>query len=253
MQDKGVKIVMKIGIISDIHSNIIALEEVLKRFEIEKVDKIICLGDVIGIGPYPEKCVQKLIEKQNDIISYLNGNHEKYLIGGIPKTNHNEKNERILTEEEINTHKWNHNRLNEKQIKFIKTLKYKDIINIENIKIVVEHYPMDLQGNYKKYYSFPSEDILEDLFEERDARIFLFGHTHSPYYKVVNSKYYINPGSLGCPSKTGCASVGILKVAKEEISYENIQVEYDVNKVIRDIRKLNYPLNDFMIKKFYHK
>jgi len=38
---------MKIGVISDIHGNIDALEIVLKQFENDKVEKIICLGDLI--------------------------------------------------------------------------------------------------------------------------------------------------------------------------------------------------------------
>ena len=42
---------MKIGIITDIHSNIIALNGVLNKFENLNVDKIICCGDIIGIGP----------------------------------------------------------------------------------------------------------------------------------------------------------------------------------------------------------
>lgn len=46
---------MKLGIITDIHSNIIALNEVLKEFEKIKIDKIICCGDIIGIGPNPEE------------------------------------------------------------------------------------------------------------------------------------------------------------------------------------------------------
>lgn len=242
---------MRIGIISDIHGNILALEEVLKKFETENIDKIICLGDVIGIGPYPEKCVQKLVDIQENIISYVNGNHEKYLLNGIPKTNHNEKNGRLLTEEEKSTHKWNHNRLNKEQVEYIKNLKDKDILNIGDNKIVIEHYPTDLDKNHKKFYNIPKEDILEELFEEKDANIFLFGHTHTAYYKVMNSKYFINPGSLGCPSNTSCASVGVLEIDKKSINYKNIQVEYDVKKVIDDIRTLNYPLSDFMIKRFY--
>ena len=41
---------MKIGIISDVHSNIEALENVFKKFEEQKIEKVICLGDIIGIG-----------------------------------------------------------------------------------------------------------------------------------------------------------------------------------------------------------
>ena len=39
---------MNIGIISDIHGNIDALDSVLKKLEEKQVDKIICLGDIIG-------------------------------------------------------------------------------------------------------------------------------------------------------------------------------------------------------------
>ncbi|MDE5766402.1 MAG: metallophosphoesterase family protein, partial [Clostridia bacterium] len=44
---------MKIGIITDVHSNVIALDKVIQMFNAEKCDKIICCGDIIGIGPYP--------------------------------------------------------------------------------------------------------------------------------------------------------------------------------------------------------
>ena len=46
--EKGMEFNMKIGIISDIHGNIDALNSVLKMLEKEEVDKIICLGDFIG-------------------------------------------------------------------------------------------------------------------------------------------------------------------------------------------------------------
>ena len=53
---------MKLGIITDIHSNIIALNEVLKKFEKIKIDKILCCGDIIGIGSSPEEVIQALMQ-----------------------------------------------------------------------------------------------------------------------------------------------------------------------------------------------
>ena len=50
---------MKIGIISDIHGNKKALDAVLKQLEKENIDKIICLGDLIGGAPRSEEVVQK--------------------------------------------------------------------------------------------------------------------------------------------------------------------------------------------------
>ena len=51
---------MKIGIITDVHNNVIALNSMLAVFEEEGCDEIICCGDIIGIGPFPEETVQRI-------------------------------------------------------------------------------------------------------------------------------------------------------------------------------------------------
>ena len=48
---------MKIAIISDIHGNLEALKATLKDIEKRKVDKIICLGDIIAKGVHPKECI----------------------------------------------------------------------------------------------------------------------------------------------------------------------------------------------------
>ena len=93
---------MKIGIITDIHSNITALNTVLNEFDKIKVDKIICCGDIIGIGPKPEETVQELIQRR-DILIAVKGNHEQYLLEGLPINVHD--NKRTMGLEEIDNHK----------------------------------------------------------------------------------------------------------------------------------------------------
>lgn len=75
---------MRLGIITDIHSNKQALKAVLEKFDEINIDKIICCGDIIGIGPNPEEVTQMLMERK-DILIAVRGNHEKYLIDGLPK------------------------------------------------------------------------------------------------------------------------------------------------------------------------
>ena len=58
---------MKIGLISDIHGNKKALDTVLEQLEKKNIDKIICCGDIIGIGPCPEETI-KLLLKDNKIM-----------------------------------------------------------------------------------------------------------------------------------------------------------------------------------------
>ena len=63
--------------ISDIHANIDALEAVLKDIRDFPVRGIFCLGDIVGYGPEPGACVQRVIETCS--VSVL-GNHEAMLL-----------------------------------------------------------------------------------------------------------------------------------------------------------------------------
>lgn len=246
---------MKIGVFSDTHSNIDALKKVFEEFERREVEKVICLGDTIGIGPYPRECETFLMEQyaNRKFLSYIRGNHENYLLKGIPERNHFDEGAEPLSEEEKGTHRWNHANLTEEQKIFIQNLPNRDVIEVEGKKIVLEHYPMDEKGKFKTFHKLPTEEQLEKSFEIKDADIYLFGHTHVRCFYNENNKYFINPGSLGCPINVGGASCGILTIEDGNIDYEQLTVEYDIDKVIGEIKELNYPLNWFMIKVFYGK
>lgn len=244
---------MKIGIISDIHSNIDALKSVFKEFDRRGIDNVICLGDVIGIGPFPNECMEFLMERSDKFLGYIRGNHENYLFKGIPERKHNEKDAEPLSEDERRTFKWNHSKLTDKVKEFIRDLKNRDVIEIDGKVIVLEHYPMDENGKYKKFHKNPTLEELEESFDKKDADVYLFGHTHERCFFEEDGKLFINPGSLGCPIGTGGASCGILTIENDIASYNQLTVGYDVEKVINDIKNLKYPLNWLMIKIFYGK
>ena len=52
---------MRYGIITDIHSNLTALRAVLRQLDRMSCDRIICCGDIIGIGSNPEETVRETI------------------------------------------------------------------------------------------------------------------------------------------------------------------------------------------------
>ena len=156
-----------------------------------------------------------------------------------------------MTEEEMSTHYWNHSRLDKKEKEYIEKLKDRDILCIDGIKIVIEHYPMDENNKFKKFIKNPNENEIMEMFEIKDADIYLFGHTHSKYYLNKDNKYYINPGSLGCPINTNGANAGILEITNKNIQYTQLNIKYDINEVINEINNINYPLSKFMINNFY--
>ena len=241
---------MKIGIITDVHSNIIALNTVLNEFEKIKVDKIICCGDVIGIGPNPEETIQALI-KRKDILLAVRGNHEQYLLKGLPKNVHDDK--RAMSLEEIDNHEWTHSKLSENSKNFISQFKISNIIEIEEKKIYIVHYPNNEDGIYKKHIKNPTIKQNQEMFSGINADIFIYGHTHTISINNKNNKWYINSGSLGCPAKSNIANAGILEINKNEICYKQLKIEYNVNEVIKEIERLRFPFYKGILKIFYGK
>ena len=64
---------MRIAFISDLHSNLQALENVLGDAEARGVDEIICLGDIVDLGPEPGEVVNVLRDRN---IFSVRGNHD---------------------------------------------------------------------------------------------------------------------------------------------------------------------------------
>jgi len=214
---------MKLGVITDIHNNYIALEAVLNKFKPENIDGVICCGDILGIGPYPEETVQ-MVEAIPNLIAFVRGNHERYLVEGMPTEVPNSEN---MSYAEMEHHKWEHSLLSDDSKNFIAGLKDEEFLEINGKHIYVTHYPT---------LEYPGADII------------LFGHDHKG--SVSNS--YFNCGSLGCPHKSNnIARAGIL-IIDDEYTFTELNIEYDVAKVIAEIERLQYPDYGFILQIFYN-
>jgi predicted phosphodiesterase len=71
---------MRVAVLSDIHSNLHALEAVLADVDRQNVDRLWCLGDVVGYGPRPNECVA-LVRERADLS--LCGNHDLAAVGSL--------------------------------------------------------------------------------------------------------------------------------------------------------------------------
>ena len=69
---------MRTAVISDVHSNIEALSAVFSELDRTGIERIICLGDLVGYGADPEDCVN-LIKEKCDVV--IRGNHDNAVSG----------------------------------------------------------------------------------------------------------------------------------------------------------------------------
>lgn len=198
---------------------------------------------MIGIGINPNEVVEKLIKYKNKLVCVL-GNHEKYLLNGVPKYVHGTKKMSTL---EIQNHKYNHSKLNNKSIKFLKSLNSEEIININNKKIYITHYPVDTNGNY---YNIIEDNQIDKLFNNKTSNVFIYGHTHKYSINKINNKIYLNPGSLGCPKDKNLLSACILNI-DDKVSVEKIEIEYNTTNIINRITEIKMPFYDKILKIFY--
>ena len=80
---------MRLGLISDIHGDSVALELAWAHLTVLGADRIICAGDLVGYGPHPDRVVAFL---RDHAIDSVRGNHDRWAVErsdglpGVPST-----------------------------------------------------------------------------------------------------------------------------------------------------------------------
>lgn len=248
----------RIAIISDIHSNLEALKATFKDIEKRKVDKIICLGDIIAKGVHPKECL-KLIREKCDII--LQGNCDEHFSMEY-------KNIDEFNEEEQKRIKWNQSLINKEDREYLLNLLFCYEFYMSGSLVRLFHATpvansqavLNIDTIETKYKMFlPSENTIS----KEVADVVIYGHIHHPYLDKLYNKTLINVGSVGNSFdviRNTAKDSKALETTKSnyliiegeygrkdyssDISFQFIKVPYDIKKELEDedlnIEKENY-------------
>ena len=211
---------MKIAVISDIHGNLEALKKALENIEEKRVDTIVCLGDLVGYGPYPNEVVELIRERK--ILNIL-GNYDAAVL---------EEKFNYIRDNEVNKFcmPWAAKELNEENRAYLKSLPTQIILQFENKKLYFVH---GSNRSINEYLKEGSKEV-EEAMEEFDGDILVCAHTHMPYKKYFDNKLLLNDGSIGKP-KIGRpnGTYLIIDIQKENIETEMIEFIYDYEKTAK--------------------
>lgn len=231
---------MLYGIISDIHSNLEALDVVLSK--LYRVDKLICLGDIVGYGPNPNECVKKIRELK---IPTVAGNHDKAVTGGIDFSWFNQN-----AKDAVN---WTQREITEENLEYLKSIP--EVLAVNGFEIV--------HGSLRDPLHEYITNIIEAVptFQKMTKKLCFVGHSHTPIFIGLKAdgnydgnvlkdqdevlidnyeKVIINVGGVGQPrDRDPRASYGIYDSKTKIFSLH--RVEYNIEQVQRKMKEVGLP------------
>ncbi len=232
---------MRILVMSDIHANYTALEAVLE--DAGPTDEVWCLGDLVGYGPDPNICVERI--RELPMLTCLLGNHDVAAIGNMPFEAFNGDARRSLA--------WQERVLSLDNLEFLRSLP-------ENPKV---------RGDVTMAHGSPRDPVWEYIINTLSARLnfdyfdthwCFVGHSHiqcmfqldevrnrvkmeAPIVgqaMPLNGRAILNPGSVGQPrDRDPRAAYAIFD--PEARTWEARRVEYNIAEVQERIRQANLP------------
>lgn len=234
---------MKIAIISDIHGNYEALTAVLNDIYDKQVEKIICLGDIVGYGPNPNECVQ--LVKEHCQLTIM-GNHDAAAFNPLMAKDFNQ-NARYAIE-------WTASVLTPSSKEYLSTLPMMESLGNATFVHATPYDP------YLWYYISSMEDARFN-FNFFSSKFCFIGHTHIPglimyntvgnnitiykpspfdYSRYDQNRFIINTGSVGQPrDRNPESSYVILDEENSLVQFE--RVPYDIEAYQTKMKAITMP------------
>ncbi|MDA8218048.1 MAG: metallophosphoesterase family protein [Dehalococcoidales bacterium] len=231
---------MLVAVISDIHSNLAALQAVLA--DMSSVDEVWCLGDTVGYGPDPNECLALLLQQKHLAIA---GNHDWASVGKLDLSSFNPDAQ--------TANLWTSAQLTDTN------------------KEIIRNLPRELTvGEFTLAHGSPREPIWEYILDSGqaaanlryfDTKYCLVGHTHVPavflspagrepagsqhpssdtVVRLGERRLIVNPGSVGQPRDGDPrAAYAILDTAGGTLRFR--RVEYDIAATQEKMRRAGLP------------
>ncbi len=233
---------MRILIVSDIHANLVALDTVLAAAG--SFDRVWCLGDVVGYGPEPNACVDKL--RSFDRVC-LAGNHDWAVLDklDLEEFNPDARSAAIWTRDQLTPG------------------------NLEWLRSLPERVPVQA-GAFTLVHGSPRYPIWEYVltpavarlnFRYFDSPVCLVGHTHVPVlYRYIEEEHQvtaeslpegspimvgseramINPGSVGQP-RDGDSRAAYALLDLDAMTFTHYRVKYDIKATQAKMEQAGLP------------
>ena len=217
---------MKVGLISDVHANVLALEAVVEQLKLRGAETIVCLGDLVGYGPSPNETID--LVRREGFVCTLGAADERL---AFPFARRKAVRHGVADE----TIEWTKGVIEERHLTFLQSLPVQR--------------RMETPAGWLRFFHGSFEDPSERVNLDRDpftltrllknhkAKVLAAGSTHVPFYREIEGVgWVVNPGSVGLSlnGEPG-ADYALLELTEDGVNIEMDKVEYDFAAVAFDI------------------
>lgn len=241
---------LRIALISDLHGNALAVEEVLSQIERHGADHLVCLGDVATLGPEPERVLELLHDRDATCIL---GNHDEFMLR--PELVADYTRIPVL----VDAIDWCRARLSSASLSFIESF------------LEMWELPLGNEQRLLAFHGTPSSNTT-DLLATTDAAqveewvggaagtVLTGGHTHLQMLRQHRGRLLVNPGSVGMPFKEYVAGAApevlpfaeyaLVESSRTGIEVTLKRVALDAQKLRKSVLAVDYPLGAFLAKSY---
>ncbi|MCA8951391.1 MAG: metallophosphoesterase family protein [Planctomycetes bacterium] len=235
---------MRIGILGDIHGSVEALEAVVAALRDDGVDLFVQVGDIVGYGPQPSRCIE-IVRELGSVVCL--GNHDAAVLNLLDTSYFNQFARAAI--------EWTKSQLREEDLAYLRGLP----LVVRQPPFTVVHGTLHMPEQFG--YVISPVEALESL-QHQDTPLCFVGHSHVPAMYLANKgslrdlrvvmnseaeisyrgydRVLINVGSVGQPrDEDPRAAYGFVDTDEQIASIR--RVEYDIAAVQRRILAAGLP------------
>ncbi len=223
---------MKVALISDLHANLVALDTVLADIAHQQVEQIICLGDIVSLGPQPREVLARVRELNCPTIQ---GNHDPLQHGAS-----------ALSELED----WTLEQMDEAELDYLRALPNTLDINLDGTKLLCVHGSPESYND--QVLATTDTNQLQSWTGARDFDVMVCGHTHVQLLRRIQARTIVGVGSVGMPFVAPfdgstpprilkCSEYALLSVCEGKLSVELRQLPLDFKAYQESVKRSTMP------------
>lgn len=236
---------MRLGLISDVHGNLTALDAVIADGVAAGVTTWWVLGDLAALGPAPKATLERLTDLPS--VRFLRGNTDRYIVSGErpwPHAADVERDEslRELFEAIERSFSWTREALSADWLAFLAALAPTQRLTLSDGMTLLGVHASVASDDGQGITPHVDDDTLADVLAGADADVICGGHTHQPTDRRCNGQHVVNLGSVSNPVTSDLrASYVVVDDDPRGHSLMHRRVAYDHDDVLRQLRRSSHP------------